>query len=153
MVDLAIYKQMHPPTPGEPPPRPLRDDLGTERMAQEEPSLGDDFYMCLPTTVNGFNMQKKEWGTFFSTTPILVSLSLSFIPACLISHVVFFSPVSLEVGHLQDVQWNEKAFELLVIDKETKELVKAVVTNQVNAEDQADVIRGKGNGLFILLHG
>lgn len=49
--------------------------------------------------------------------------------------------------------WNEEAFELLVIDPETKELVKAVVTNQVNAEEHTDVIRGKGNGLFILLHG
>lgn len=49
--------------------------------------------------------------------------------------------------------WNEEAFELLVIEEDTKELVKAVVTNQLYSEDHADVIRGKGNGLFILLHG
>lgn len=54
---------------------------------------------------------------------------------------------------INDVEWNDQAFEHLVIDTETKELVKAVVTTQLRAEENTDLIRGKGNGLFILLHG
>ncbi|RYP92936.1 hypothetical protein DL770_000986 [Monosporascus sp. CRB-9-2] len=122
MVDTATYKQMHSSDEGKEGPVPNRDDIGPDRMSQDEPDLDEEFYMCLPTTIFGFNMQKKEW-------------------------------VTLEVGFIEDVTWNEEAFELLVIDEATKELVKAVVTNQLYAEDHADVIRGKGNCLFILLHG
>ncbi|KAI3322030.1 P-loop containing nucleoside triphosphate hydrolase protein [Xylariaceae sp. AK1471] len=101
---------------------PNRDDLGPEIMSLDEPGLSDRFFMYLPTTVSGFNMQKKEW-------------------------------VTLRVGFMEDVAWNKEAFKLLVIDESTKELVQAVVTNQLQAEDHADLIHGKGNGLFILLHG
>ncbi|KAI0813925.1 hypothetical protein GGR55DRAFT_487166 [Xylaria sp. FL0064] len=121
MIDTATFKQMHPPNEGE---RQVsnRDDLGPEIMSQDDPGLSDSFFMCLPTTLSGFNMQKKEW-------------------------------VTLRVGFIEDVTWNEEAFKLLVIDESTKELIQAVVTNQLQAEDYADMIRGKGNGLFILLHG
>lgn len=61
--------------------------------------------------------------------------------------------MKLEVAFLQDVRWNNEAFDHLVIDKETKELVKAVVTTRLRAEENTDIIDGKGNGLFILLHG
>lgn len=61
--------------------------------------------------------------------------------------------VSLEVALVQDVVWDTEAFKLLVVDKTTKELIQAVVTNQIKVEQNTDLIRGKGNGLFILLHG
>jgi hypothetical protein len=51
------------------------------------------------------------------------------------------------------VKWNTKAFESLVVDGETKELISALVTNQIDAEKGTDLMSGKGNGLFILLHG
>ncbi|KAI0855309.1 ATPase [Xylaria cubensis] len=121
MIDTATFKQMHPPNEGQR-DIPNRDDLGHEIMSQDEPVLHDDFFMCLPTTLSGFNMQKKEW-------------------------------VTLRVAFIEDVKWNDEAFKLLVIDESTKELIQAVVTNQLQAEDHTDMIRGKGNGLFILLHG
>ena len=49
--------------------------------------------------------------------------------------------------------WNKKAFESLVVENETKELIQALVTNQLKAEQSTDLISGKGNGLIILLHG
>ncbi len=49
--------------------------------------------------------------------------------------------------------WNTGAFDSLVIDKETKELVSALVTNQIDVEKSTDLMSGKGNGLLILLHG
>ncbi len=63
MVDIAIYKQMHPRDPDAGALPPYRNELGEDKMARDEPNLGDDFYMCLPKTIYGFNMQKKEWGT------------------------------------------------------------------------------------------
>jgi hypothetical protein len=40
-----------------------------------------------------------------------------------------------------------------VVDEDTKELVKALVTNQLANEKATDLMDGKGNGLVILLHG
>ncbi|KAF3797109.1 hypothetical protein GCG54_00009079 [Colletotrichum gloeosporioides] len=117
MVDYRTYKQMHPGGQSVD-----DDDLGLEIMRKDNPGLGDRFLMCLPVTIPGFNMQKKEW-------------------------------VELDVGLIDDVKWNDEAFEHLVIDADTKELVQAVVTTRLRAEENTDLIRGKGNGLFILLHG
>ena len=68
-------------------------------------------------------------------------------------NILLISIVELDIGLVEDVHWNEEAFDLLVLEPQTKELVKAVVLNQLNAEESTDVIHGKGNGLFILLHG
>lgn len=63
MVDIATHKQMH--RDGKPDrarPTPDEDELEAEYMSQDDPDLGDEFFMCLPTSIPGFNMQKKEWG-------------------------------------------------------------------------------------------
>lgn len=54
---------------------------------------------------------------------------------------------------MTDVVWNTEAFEFLVIDSETKLLIQALVTNRLHISENTDLIQGKGNGLFILLHG
>lgn len=66
MIDTATYKQMHPPANNQSPLLPYHDELGSELMSQDDPptELGDSFIMCLPTSLNGFNMQKKEWGKY-----------------------------------------------------------------------------------------
>jgi hypothetical protein len=61
--------------------------------------------------------------------------------------------VDLEVDRLCDVSWNKKAFETLVVDDDTKELIEALVSSQLTAEKSTDMVAGKGNGLIILLHG
>ncbi|KAJ5652596.1 hypothetical protein N7507_010022 [Penicillium longicatenatum] len=61
--------------------------------------------------------------------------------------------VNLNVDLIQEVDWNKKAFESLVVEEETKELVQALITNRLVAERGTDVIDDKGNGLTILLHG
>lgn len=55
--------------------------------------------------------------------------------------------------HTSPVAWNKQAFENLVIDEDTKELIIALVTNKLAAEKATDMMSGKGNGLIILLHG
>jgi hypothetical protein len=51
------------------------------------------------------------------------------------------------------VKWNKQAFDSLVVDAETKVLITAMVTNQIDAEKNTDLISDKGNGLIVLLHG
>ncbi|KAI1412297.1 hypothetical protein F5Y13DRAFT_163269 [Hypoxylon sp. FL1857] len=59
----------------------------------------------------------------------------------------------LEVDQIRDVAWNEQAFDNLVADEDMKEMVLALVTNQLTAETSTDLIENKGNGLILLLHG
>lgn len=54
---------------------------------------------------------------------------------------------------IRDVVWNKLSFNHLVVDDESKELVQALVTNQIAREQGTDIIDSKGNGLIILLHG
>lgn len=54
---------------------------------------------------------------------------------------------------ISDVKWNREAFQSLVIERKSKELIQALVTSQIEAEKGADLISGKGNGLILLLHG
>ncbi|KAH6697284.1 AAA family ATPase [Plectosphaerella plurivora] len=61
--------------------------------------------------------------------------------------------IDLEVDRICDVSWNSLAFESLAIDADDKELVQALVTNQIEASKGTDIITDKGTGLIILLHG
>ncbi|KAI9662249.1 MAG: hypothetical protein M1821_008415 [Bathelium mastoideum] len=61
--------------------------------------------------------------------------------------------VKLPVDKLESVDWNENAFNSLAIDKGTKELVEALVTNKIEADKGTDLVAGKGTGLIMLLHG
>ena len=52
------------------------------------------------------------------------------------------------------MDWNKNAFGQLVLDQKTKEMIYALVDVQ-KSRDKAmdDIIKGKGNGLILLLHG
>jgi ATP-dependent Lon protease len=59
----------------------------------------------------------------------------------------------LYVDWIDEIVGNKQAFQDLVVDEETKELVQALVTKQLVAQKSTDSISGKGNGLIVLLHG
>lgn len=59
----------------------------------------------------------------------------------------------LNVDQLGVVEWQKKAFDKLVLDPKSKELIKALVSVHVSTRKMSDIIRGKGNGLIVLLHG
>ncbi|KAM0228529.1 hypothetical protein ACHAP5_011918 [Fusarium lateritium] len=62
--------------------------------------------------------------------------------------------VLLAVDKIQPVKWNKKAFDRLVLDPKTKEMIYALVDVQTSKDKKMDdIITGKGNGLIILLHG
>ncbi|KAK7701513.1 hypothetical protein SLS64_010258 [Diaporthe eres] len=126
MIDTKTLQQMHPIEHK----ATNCDDLGAEVLSKVDPPLEDEFILCLPPTIIGFNMQKKEWD------------------ADLVQNLV-----TLDVDLIEDVVWNTDAFKFLVIEDRMKELVQAVVTNQIHAAESTDLIRGKGSGLTMLLHG
>ncbi|KAH7035821.1 P-loop containing nucleoside triphosphate hydrolase protein [Microdochium trichocladiopsis] len=59
----------------------------------------------------------------------------------------------IEVDKIRDVVWNDEAFSHLVADEDMKELIEALVSKQLAAETSTDLIKNKGNGLIMLLHG
>ena len=59
----------------------------------------------------------------------------------------------LVVDRISDVSWNREAFHNLVIDRKARDLIRALVSNQLASEKGTDLIAGKGNGLIMLLHG
>lgn len=59
----------------------------------------------------------------------------------------------LAADRISDVVWNQEAFQSLVIERREKDLIQALVMNQIEAEKSTDLISGKGNGLILLLHG
>jgi hypothetical protein len=81
------------------------------------------------------------------------------------SSITFFSPeikgynlrlkkcFDLEVDRISEVNWNVEAFETLVIERKARNLILALVSNQIESEKSTDLIAGKGNGLILLLHG
>ncbi|KAL3456759.1 hypothetical protein BJX64DRAFT_32952 [Aspergillus heterothallicus] len=60
---------------------------------------------------------------------------------------------ALLVERIKPVDWNDKAFDRLVMQHHKKELIKALVTVHTSAIESTDIIEGKGNALIILLHG
>ncbi|KKY25405.1 putative aaa family atpase [Diplodia seriata] len=61
--------------------------------------------------------------------------------------------VNLQVDNINQLEWDTEAFESLAIDEESMEMINALVNNKITAEKATDMVRGKGNGLIILLHG
>lgn len=59
------------------------------------------------------------------------------------------------VSGIKEIQWNETAYDSLVLKPEMKDIVKALVESHKYhaAESIDDVIQGKGKGLVAVLHG
>jgi hypothetical protein len=64
MVDIATHKKLHRDgnSRSQRAPSPGPNVLDAKYMSEDNPDLADDFFMCLPTSIFGFNMDKKEWG-------------------------------------------------------------------------------------------
>ncbi|KAK1623849.1 hypothetical protein BDP81DRAFT_465153 [Colletotrichum phormii] len=121
MVDTATYQIMHGHSNySSSEPSPANDPWPMRVNHRED--LPHKVEMLLPATVQGFNLEEKNW-------------------------------VNLYVENTHAVDWNYKAFDRLVLDAKTKEMIRALVDVQTSAKKMDDIIAGKGNGLIILLHG
>lgn len=61
------------------------------------------------------------------------------------------------VSNIREIEWNEKAFDSLVLPENQKSIVKALVESHTGKNIAAstidDIIQGKGRGLVSVLHG
>ena len=62
--------------------------------------------------------------------------------------------LTFHIGSVSDIEYNESAFESLVLPQDHKELILALAESQVQNRDSFDdVIQGKGKGMIMLLSG
>ncbi|KAI2466558.1 P-loop containing nucleoside triphosphate hydrolase protein [Annulohypoxylon bovei var. microspora] len=58
------------------------------------------------------------------------------------------------VDKVAPIEWNERCFDDLVLDQDTKKTVQAVVATHSSSRDGFDdIVKGKGQGLVCVLHG
>jgi hypothetical protein len=107
------------------------------RFVAEQTSLGNKS-SSTPDSI--FLIQTVPKQLLAITWPALVGFSFS---AKSWGHVL--------VGGLQEIQFNDGAFEELVLDKKRKQLIRALV--RFGSEQFEDIIQGKAGGSIFLLHG
>ena len=87
------------------------------------PPLTEEQCMITTSLARGFSFSEKEFFDFF-------------------------------IDKLQPVDWNPNCFDELVLPKTQKELVKALVATHVQDSFKFDdIVKGKGKGLILVLHG
>ncbi|XP_014554535.1 hypothetical protein COCVIDRAFT_28463 [Bipolaris victoriae FI3] len=60
----------------------------------------------------------------------------------------------LDINHIQDIDFNTSAFEMLALAPEKKDMIAALVKSaKASSETYDDLIKGKGKGVIFLLHG
>lgn len=122
----------------------MRSELGT-KLLDTTSAPSDDHIILLPIRLCGYALADRRW-------------------------------YALDVNHIEDVPWDSKAidapmrsFNDLVLPESPKVLIEALVKNQMRevpspaapdggfntkvGPSTLDVIRGKGRGLIVLLHG
>ncbi|KAI0974342.1 P-loop containing nucleoside triphosphate hydrolase protein [Xylaria arbuscula] len=57
------------------------------------------------------------------------------------------------VDHVQDIEFNSRAFDSLALSPEKKSLIMALVRSHALLPPSTEIIKGKGRGLNFLLHG
>jgi len=83
----------------------------------------DDQFLLLTSIVRGFSLDSKNWGEFF-------------------------------VDNVKDIEWATQAFSSLILPGNLKEVIRLLVQSQLKNEHKFDdVVKGKGQGIVILLAG
>ncbi|KAK4496512.1 hypothetical protein PRZ48_012492 [Zasmidium cellare] len=86
--------------------------------------LSDERLLLTTATVRGFSFTEKRWFEFF-------------------------------VDKLLPPAWNTNCFDQLVLPQTQKDLVQALVANHIQQRNHTfdDIVKGKGKGLILVLHG
>lgn len=91
--------------------------------AQQHLKMTDEELMLCVAYVAGYSLQKKKWGWF-------------------------------KVDSVRDVEFNRNAWDSLIFNETYKTMLLSLVKVHTTAGSQFDdVIKGKGKGLVVLLHG
>ncbi|QIW96863.1 hypothetical protein AMS68_002381 [Peltaster fructicola] len=127
VIDGKTFRRMHSDAPGVDDLDPDLDSLSTISLhITKEPrltTLTDAQCVLANATVLGFSFATKAWYKFY-------------------------------IDGLQDIEWNKSCFDKLVLPEQQKDTVKALVSTHIqNKLDLDDIVKGKGQGLVLLLHG
>ncbi|GKT59638.1 AAA family ATPase [Colletotrichum tofieldiae] len=142
--------------------RVVRDPKGNVRMVRapkpdiEESSPAEKLELVTetktesPTDASRQDGEKPKEAPEFSEEDYLIASSI-------VLGFSFSEKLWLEftVSGVSDIQWNNSAYESLVLEPKQKDIVKALVESHKYhaAESIDDVIQGKGKGLVAVLHG
>jgi len=100
--------------------------------------LTDEDLLLASTVVFGFSFADKTWRTYSS----------------LHTHTPnFLSTVEFDVEKVQEIEWNDDAFENLVLPPGRKQLLQSLVEAHHRGLGFDDFIKGKGHGLVVNLFG
>lgn len=121
------------------------EDEGNQDYEDYEGSDDDEVYEADELVVPG---EKRNLASLTSDQLLLCSASLKGYSLKNKKWLTFY------VGSVLDIEYNEGAFESLVLPKDHKELILALAESQVQHKDSFDdVIQGKGKGMIMLLYG
>jgi hypothetical protein len=120
-------------------------------FSKEEVPTGNDL-LLLPSRVYAFILRSRKWGKFTPSSILEGFLTSQFIAA-------------LDIDSLRDIKARKNGFEDLELPSGHKDVVQALVQTHFRRngkkgepsswdnEEQFDLVRDKGKGLIILLHG
>lgn len=110
---------------------PLRCGYHANRILGAENSLTEEQLMMCSPLVYSYCLKTKHWGK-------------SLVP-CEAWRILMNHTASFFVDNIHEISWNDKAFESLILVHDYKELIRALVDNQLNQHARIDdVIEGKG---------
>ncbi|KAH6608459.1 aaa family atpase [Trichoderma cornu-damae] len=140
------------------PPVAIHPRLLKELAASNE-SLADDDLLIMSYRVFGFVLRSRKWGVLYRN-PLEVSFPRS--PTYILT-TLEHKQAKLDLTYLTPVNAEQKdktAFDQLVLPAGHKDIVHCLVAQhfrdkeaRVSEKEELDIVRGKGKGLIILLHG
>ena len=105
-----------------------------------DPSLSDDYVMLLPFRVYGYAMLNRKW------FPFNVNLVNDITPDQVLTTAAGYEDLVLPEGHKRLLQ--------AIVKNQVREPMQQSSEREENPNKfQMDVVKGKGTGLIILLHG
>jgi hypothetical protein len=114
----------------------LRVQANARKTSYEEFEKIPEDMMCLTwPAIVGFSFSAKVWFKLVKNTEIIGLQVWGYVL----------------VDGIRDIQFDDKAFEQLVLEKERKRLIRAMVKH--SEVIFKDIISGKGGGSIFLLHG
>jgi ATPase family associated with various cellular activities (AAA) len=109
------------------------------------------YWQCWPV-LTGFSFTARQWGKFVLELPSAADDGNSRASPTATTTVTTTTVTALS-GNCQFIDFQQKAFEQLVLDDDKKELIRAVARNAGLASDANDVVADKGGASIFLLHG
>jgi hypothetical protein len=130
----------------------IKDTLKNNEDSDNESYDSDDEYSDDDITKNkDSELMPSKKQAFKPLTEIQCLLSSALVHGFSFTHKKW---IDMFIDNLSPVQWNEQCFDQLVLAPRSKKLVQALVTEHItNKNDFDDIIKGKGKGLVLVLHG